>query len=256
MSVDDVIADLIVALDLPASAQVGQRVPKKLLTENGAPTAADKRAISDGVEELVWVAALKPNTIGVPEYHDDVREYLEIAILHLTVRAGAKTARLVALTHRAIPYPVLLLAAHSEGVSISAVHKRWSQGEAGKTVLDGDIVEASPTTARDDALVSAFRGALDLNLQPRLSLLALYQGWIDTLLALQAACVTRKFTTPTTAEHAIARRKALQEFTRLETEMGRLRSAAAKEKQFPRLLEINLEIKRLQATQVAARAKL
>ncbi len=35
-----------------ASARVDQRVPKKLLVENGAPTAADKRSIKDGIEEL------------------------------------------------------------------------------------------------------------------------------------------------------------------------------------------------------------
>lgn len=256
MSAEDVIADIIAALELPASAQVGQRVPKKLLTENGAPTGADKRAINDGVEELIWLAALKPNTIGVPDYRDDVREYLEIAILHLTLRASAKCARLIALTHRAIPYPVLLLVARPDGVGISAVHKRWSQGEAGKTVLDGDIIEVSLAAVRDDALASAFCDALSLGRQPQTTLYTLYQGWIDTLLALQAACVTGKFATPTTAAHATARREALREFTRLETEMARLRSAAAKEKQLPRLLEFNLELKRLQARQAAATAKL
>ena len=61
-------------------------MPKKLLLENGAPTAADKRQINDGIEELLWVAALKPTTIGVPEYRDDVREYLEIAVLSLVLR--------------------------------------------------------------------------------------------------------------------------------------------------------------------------
>ena len=34
---------LLAALDLPASSRVDQRVPKKLLLEHGAPTAADKR---------------------------------------------------------------------------------------------------------------------------------------------------------------------------------------------------------------------
>ena len=77
---------LIEALDLPASSRVDQRIPKKLLLENGAPTAADKRLINDGIEELVWLAALKPTTIGVPEYRDDVREYLEIAVLRLVGR--------------------------------------------------------------------------------------------------------------------------------------------------------------------------
>jgi len=41
--------------------------------EHGAPTAADKRQINDGIEELLWVAALKPTTIGVPEYCDAIR---------------------------------------------------------------------------------------------------------------------------------------------------------------------------------------
>ena len=91
---------LIEALDLPAGSLVNQRVPKKLLLENGAPTAADKRLINDGIEELNWLAALKATTIGVPEYRDDVREYLEIAVLRLNLRAAAKAARLVELVHR------------------------------------------------------------------------------------------------------------------------------------------------------------
>jgi Domain of unknown function (DUF4391) len=85
-------AALIAALALPAEARVDKRVPKKLLVEQGAPTAADKRQIHDGIEELMWIAALKPTTIGVPEYRDEIREYLEIAILvadlRLTVSIG------------------------------------------------------------------------------------------------------------------------------------------------------------------------
>ena len=54
------------ALALPANAKVEQRIPKKLLVEQGAPTAADKRQIQDGIEELQWVAALKPTNIAVP----------------------------------------------------------------------------------------------------------------------------------------------------------------------------------------------
>jgi len=76
-------SQVIEALGLPAGARVDQRVPKKLLIENSAPTAADKKLINDGVEHLTWVAALKPTTIGVPEFRDDVREYLEIAVLTL-----------------------------------------------------------------------------------------------------------------------------------------------------------------------------
>src|SRR5271165_4373579 len=129
-------APVIDALALPADARVDQRVPKKLLLEQGAPTAADKRQIQDGIEEMGWVAALKPTNIAVPAFRDEVREYLEIAVLTATLRASAKPTRLLELIHRAIPYPLLLLAAQKETVSLSVAHKRWSQGETGKVVIE------------------------------------------------------------------------------------------------------------------------
>jgi hypothetical protein len=251
-----VIADVVAALDLPAGAMVGQRVPKKLLTENGTPTATDRRAINDGVEELLWVAALKPNTIGVPAYRNELREYLEIAVLHLILRAGSKAPRLIALTHRAVRYPVLLLAARPDGASVSAAHKRWSQGEAGKTVLDGDVVEASLNAARDDTVARAFSDALALNHQPRLSLHALYQGWIDTLFAFQPACKTCRFALSDSPASAAARREALAACARLEAEIARLRAAATREKQMARQVALNLELKRIEAELAAARGKL
>jgi len=92
-------------LDLPEGPRSDQRVPNKLLLESGVPTAADKRAISEGIEALLWIAALKPTTIAVPASLDEAREYLEITVLHLMLRAGAKAPRLTELIHRAIPYP-------------------------------------------------------------------------------------------------------------------------------------------------------
>ena len=84
-------APVIDALGIPPNALVEQRVPKKLLLEHGAPTAADKRQIQDGIEEIVWVAALKPTNIGVPAFEDAVRQYLEIAVLTVELRPAAKT---------------------------------------------------------------------------------------------------------------------------------------------------------------------
>lgn len=247
---------LIGALDLPACSRVNQRVPKKLLLENGAPTAADKRLITDGIEELLWLAALKPTTIGVAAYRDETREYLEIAVLRLTLRAAAKATRLVDLVHRAVPYPLLLVTEQGERLGLSAVHKRWSQGEAGKTVLEGEVVVAAWDAGWDGEYGPAFRDALALGKQPRTTLQALYQGWIDALLALQAARVTGAFAVAANAQHAALRRDALQECVRLDAEVARLRATAAKETQMSRRVELNLVLKRVEAAQAAARAKL
>jgi hypothetical protein len=41
-------------------------------------------------------------TAAVPSFRVEVREYLEIAVLSVTFRAGVKADRLAALVHRAV----------------------------------------------------------------------------------------------------------------------------------------------------------
>lgn len=245
--------DVIAALTLPPECKVDQRVPKKLLVENGAPTAADKRQVNEGIDELMWLAALKPTTIGVPEYRDNLREYLEIAVLSLTLRPTAKGGRLIELIHRSIPYPVLLLTQQSDLVTLSLAHKRWSQGEAGKMVLDDAIISCElfqhPTAP-------AFLASLSLAVQPRVHLMALYQGWINSLQAFQAARITGRFITPTNSEEAGFRSEALVAYDRLTREIAILRAQAERESQVNRRVELNLEIKRLKTERAATEKKL
>ncbi len=238
--------DLIAALELPAGCRVNQRVPKKLLVENGAPTAADKCNITEGIEEIHWVATLKPSAIGVPEYRDEACEYLEIAVLNVTLRQNAKTTRLAELIHRAIPYPVFLILQDSSGFNLSLAHKRWAQNEAGKVVLDGELVAASLNiNSATESFFLPFLSALSITRQSRANLRVLYQGWLDTLSAFQAAQLTGKFAQSQTEGQASLRRAALQNCRRLEVEVERLRNAAAKEKQLARRVEMNIELQRL-----------
>ena len=235
------------ALALPSDARVDHRVPKKLLTEQGAPTAPDKRQIQDGIEELLWVAALKPTNIAVPAFRDDVREYLEIAVLTATLRAGAKPARLVELIHRAIPYPLVLVAAHGDTVSLSLAHKRWSQGETGKVVIE-DVHRTAPF--RPDAPTAEeapFLASLAVSSLPSRDLFALYQGWLDRVAALEAARITGTFAPPDSAGRASALRDGLDTHARLQRDLALLRAKAGKGKQLNRRVELNLEIKRLEA---------
>jgi len=239
-------APVINALSIPPEARVDQRVPKKLLLEQGAPSAADKRQIQDGVEEMLWVAALKPTNIAVPAFRDDVREYLEISVLTATLRTGAKPTRLIELIHRAIPYPLVLVAAHGDAVTLSLAHKRWSQGETAKVVIE-DVHRTAPfrpdAPKADEAL---FLASLGLSSLPALDLFALYQGWIDRLAALEAAGITGAFALPDSAKRALALRDGLDTHTRLRRDIAVLRAQAAKEKQLNRRVDLNLEIKRLE----------
>jgi len=247
---------IIAALALPEDARVEQRVPKKLLMEQDAPTAADKRAIQDGIEELFWVAALKPTNVGVPAFRDDVREYLEIAVLTATIRHGGKAGRLVELVHRAIPYPVVLVTTVGQDGTFSVAHKRWSQGEAGKVVIEDVHCTAAFAGDAPTPEEAGFLASLPVAGLPRGDLFALYQGWVDRVAALGAARITGAFTVPGATAQGEVLRNGLEAHKAMERELVQLRARAKKEKQINRRVELNLEIKRLECEMAAVAGRL
>jgi len=233
--------EIIDALALPSQARIDQRVPKKHLIDHGAATATDRKSITEGVEELLWVAALKPSTVGVPAYEDAERQYLEIAVLSLTLREGARAGRLRELVHRAIPYPVVLLTTDSEGVVLSLCELRHAQNEADRMVLDGDVQAAR---VPDNAIGDAFRKSLMLSGLPSADLRQLYRGWMTRLTTLDAGSILGHW--PGEID-PVERRNAVLAIRRLDAELGELRRLAEDETQLARRVELNLDIKRRSA---------
>jgi hypothetical protein len=260
--------EFIDSLSLPQGAFVNERIAKKLLVENGAATPADKRAINEGIEELIWVAALKPNNIGVPAYRDDSREYLEIAILSMRCRAEARSNRITELIHRSIPYPVLLVSIMEIGqagseidrsastasvplLNVSVADKRFSQKNSQSMVLEDGVTEVQ---LEADGRLEAFAFAMNLGKQPRDNLLRLYHGWAAILDVYRASRITGEFATNSLSREG--RRLAIAEFERIEREIISLRNQAAKEKQINRRVELNLDVKRMEARLNAVRNQL
>lgn len=250
------IFDPVQVLALPDRARVDRRVPKALLLEHGAPTTADKRRITDGVEALRWLAVLKPATVGIPPCRDADREYLEIALVALTLRPGAATARVLELTHRAIPYPVVAVAWADRSPLLSFAHKRWAHNDRTRVVLDDEVVAAPLPVGRSDPQANAFLAALPLSHQPPATLFTVYSGWIDATIAFLASRVTGAFALPTSRARAAARRVALRDHARLESTIAGLRSQAGRAQQLSRRVQINIEVQRLRAARDATRARL
>ena len=248
--------DPFTALALPPDACIARRVPKTLLTEHGAFAAGDRRRIREGVKELRWLAALKPATVGIAEYRDADREYVEIAVLRLDLRPVPRSDRLVELVHRAVPYPVFLIAWRDGTPEVSLAHKRRSLGEATRTVIDGEIVFARIHGDAAHEPLAAFRSALALARQPRGTLKDLYQGWIDTMQTFRAATITGAFRLPPTSAAAADREAALREYRQLTDRITTIHSVASRERQMSRRAELNMELARLRAGRDAARARL
>lgn len=244
------IAIVIDALALPANTLVNQRIPKKSLVEHGASTTTDKRQILDGIEDLHWVAALKPSNIGVPAFQDTERNYLEIAVLTAAFRPHAKVSRLTEVIHRAVPYPLLLLSSYHDDtleIAISTAHKRFAQNEAGKFVVE-EVVNTNHIDfdAAPSSFTQAFLASLALSRLPTRNLFLFYQGWIDRIVGLSAAKISGRFDLPKSPECAVQMRESIANYSQTLAELSALRKQADKEKQMNRLVKLNINIKQLE----------
>lgn len=223
------------ALDLPPESRVNMRVAKKILAEQAGFATGDRRSLQDGIEACLWVAALKPENIAVPAYKDEQREYLEIAVLSLELRPGAKAAnRIQELVHRAIPYPVLLITQTDSGVMLSVGHKRASLGEKNTVVLES-LVQAQ---AKEEALLSA----MAVSRQPKKNLFAFYQGWLACIQAAKVVGISGQYAPALTLKGQEEQRGILEEYERIEAEITGLAAQAKKEKQVAKLVALNERI--------------
>jgi hypothetical protein len=236
---------ILAALALPSQAVNRVKVPKKTLAENAANSAADRKLITEGVEEIVWVASLKPTTVGVPAFRDEAREYLEVAVLAAEWKPGGKGHRLRELIHRAIPYPTLLVSADG---SLSAAHIRRSGSDAAATVLDGDV--HTGTLFDDEPASVAFLASLPLAGLPNGDLYVLYQAYIDRLTALAVARVTGTFAVvpPAVAER---HRSVLDDLAELDADIARTQKNAESASQIAKRVEYNVTLQRLTAARAA-----
>jgi hypothetical protein len=158
-------------------------------------------------------------------------------------------------------YPVLLVSsfldAGKSSIGVSAAHKRFSQNEAGKFVVD-EILTTQPI--RPEAIQSpttrTFLETLALSKLPTRDLFAFYQGWMDGIVGLAAASITGRFALPDSPEQTQLMRESIAKHSQILDELSALRTQAKKEKQMNRLVELNMTIKRLESQLAANQSSL
>ena len=148
---------------------------------------------------------------------------------------GSSRPPLINLT---VPF---LVAAHTGSVGVWLAHKRWSQGPAGKIVIE-DLPHADLAPAPADQGM-AFLSILPIATLPTRDLFALYDGLLARLIALQSARLTGTYRRPESADAGVATQDALDRHARFIRDLATLRTTVHQERQLNRRVELNLAIK-------------
>lgn len=237
---------LVTALQLPDSCRLEKRVFKKLFLENAKLTPPDRRAFSNDVEEVMWTHTLKLSTIAIMPYVDDEREYDEIAVLEVTLKAPKNASRIAEVVHRAIPYPLVLVIRYEALELLSLAPKRFSRSEKGATVAEDFLTTGWMDTDALSPVEEDFVRSIALACLPQANYHSLYSALIDRVVALRSACRTGEYHVGSDRARLAEQRRLLAEADDLEGQVNECRVALKKETQFNRKVELNAQIKQLE----------
>ncbi|QIH72656.1 DUF4391 domain-containing protein [Brevundimonas mediterranea] len=237
------------ALALPSATAVDRRVAKTVFNEQADLSAADKRLLDGGLDRLDWRATLRPASVGLAGYADEVRTYPQIVVMSARLRTEAAADRLTTVIHRAIAHPLLLLCEAGGSVVVSIGLKRHHEREEGRVVVER-IAASTAITVPFTPVTETFLNSLNLAGIGGYDLWALHVGWAERIEAFAVAQVTGAFRLSTDEADAQTRRDRLAAYEAQIKTVAALRKRAQTEKQLNRRIDLAREV--TQAEQLLA----
>lgn len=226
--------DIYDVLELPMAARIDRVVPKKQFYDNGDLSSADKK-LFDYVEKIYWRYALKTENSFIQPYRDEEKDYPEIEVLEVNLRAEKQLKRLAEVIIHAIPYPMLLFFTLADKRRLHMGKLRQSQADSERMVLVA-MEDTDWRSEEDD-----FWPEMSLRKMPGANFCQLYESWFDAISKSHLVALS----VDTEAMSGDEAREKLQRITAIEQEMNKLRKQMKAESQFNRKMELNTRLQKL-----------
>lgn len=233
-------------LAIPSECRLAKPVYKKLFLENGVLNAADKKCLKDDVVRIQWLYTLKPSTINIAAYQDEVREYLEVAVLQIELNQPNRAERVAEFMNRSIPYPLVLIFTmeNSSGTNVllSLTDKRINQADKEKWVLEDTVNSGWINLTGPSEPEMQFLHSLKVTELPFSDFWRFYQALMNRVIAINCAEHSGDFYLGADRQQRL---EALNELEKLTANQTQLVSKIKKEKQMGKLVELNTQAKKI-----------
>ncbi|MFX9716224.1 DUF4391 domain-containing protein [Acinetobacter baumannii] len=251
---DQVFETFLNGLGIPASCYVGKPLFKKLFLDasegqKSILDATDKLCLKDDIEKIRWLYTLKPNTINIPTYLNEEREYSEIAVLHFELFNPSKIKRITQFVNRAIPYPLVLLFTHNDAANLnlamSVSGKRINQADKTKWVIEESFITPwiklnAPSPAEQDFIQSLSVSNFSFK-----SFYDFYNSLIERIVALSCVEHSGIFSIDRSPDSSTNRSEILRVLEKLRLKKAELANKLKKEKQMGKQVELNIQVKKI-----------
>lgn len=244
------------SLNVPSSCVLNKPLYKKMFQEHANLDAKDKKALKDDVDKVRWLYTLKPSTINIAPYSDEIRDYGELAFLQVELSNTKNAERIGQLINRAIPYPVVIFfclleakekketgeSEANDQLAICLADKRINRADKEKWVIEA--LQCSPWVplASKSQADEEFMNSLGFTGLPHSNLWHFYQALMVRVQALQCAEISGRFHL-VSGDAAEQQRDQLQRYRQSEQAIKKLRTQI-KQAEFSQQVALNTQIKK------------
>lgn len=260
-------------LNVPNSCVLNKPLFKKMFQEHADLDAKDKKALKDDVDKIRWLYTLKPSTINIASYSDDLRDYGELAFLVVELSSAKNAERLGQLINRAIPYPTVIFFVLSESniiengieetdeqnsnvlenqhakeqLAICLADKRINKADQTKWVIEDFQLSPWLSLSNVTGITKVFFNSLNFTSLPHSNFWQFYQAIMARVQALQCAEISGRFSLVDGLSNGEAaerqlQKQQLQHYRQIEQDIKKLR-AQIKQAQFSQQVVLNAQIK-------------
>ncbi len=254
-------------LNVPSSCVLNKPLFKKMFQQHVNLDTKDKKALKDDVGKIRWLYTLKPSTINIASYSDNLRDYGELAFLVVEISSAKNAERLGQLINRAIPYPTVIFFVLSESkiigedtepndepniekrqkehtneqLAICVADKRINKADKEKWVVAA--LQLSPWLGLSSKTESEqeFVNSLTFTGLPHSNFWLFYQAIMARVQALQCAEISGRFHLAS-SEVTQQQAEQLNRYRSIENDIKKLR-AQLKQAEFSQQVVLNTQIK-------------
>lgn len=234
-------------LGVPDSCLLNKPLYKKMFLEHTELDAKDKKALKDNVEKIRWLYTLKPSTINIAPYSDELRDYSELAVLHVEINETKHAERIAHFINRAIPYPLIIFfTANQEGkeyLALCLADKRLNKADKEKWVIEEQLLAPWLVLDESTEVNQAFLNSLQLATLPFSNFWQVYQALSHRVISLKCAEITGRYHLAQDADKSQQQRENLQQYQQIQLEIKKLRGQI-KQAAFNQQVELNTQIKK------------
>lgn len=248
------IEDFYSNLDVPESCYLGKRLFKKHFYDNGQLTATDKKAFKEDIESIEWKYTLKPSTINIQSFEDDPHEYLEVALIQVTLSSDKRHLRIAEVIQKAIPYPVVIVFSCGSSIALNAGLKRISRADSNKMVIEDCLDTGWIPLESPEVWQNSFLDDLQIKNLSFQNFFQFYQDIAERITAYNCAVHTGSYSLAPSEGESVDRGEALKELARLERKLTELRNKLKKEKNLGDQVQLNTKSKQIKDRMDAIKA--